>query len=369
MERKPFDPKELEITGAYPAAYIGGGTLLTEEPKQNRPITPKENLKLALSGEKPWWIPFTGWAYCDVHIFRPRINPDNVVTHHIYDGGEPYPYVSNSMTSSWYDLVWDFVPQVGGATVHPGNPKVPDISCWEDYISIPDLDDLDWEACKRENEAYCDSEKLVQLGIMSGWWERLISLMDVENAAVALIDEEQQEGVHRFFDRHTDLLIGYVDRMSRILPIDNVLVHDDWGHQNGPFFSPNVCREMIVPYLKRLIDFCHGKGISFELHCCGRNETNVPCMIEAGVDLWGGQPELNDYEKLAEQYKDAPIMFGFGPYNIPEGASDEELREIGRRWVLRHKDHHVALCGGNIPPVLKTAVYEFSRKQYAGEVI
>ncbi len=369
MERKPFNANELEIAGVYPAAYNSMGIPAVEEPRQNRPITPKENLKLALSGEKPWWVPFTGWAFCDVLVFRPRLHPDNVVTHLIFDGGEPYPYTANSMTSSWYDLVWDFVPQVGGATVHPGNPKVPDMSCWEQYISIPDPDDLDWEACKRENEVYCNSDKLVQLGILSGWWERLISLMDVESAAVALIDEEQQEGVHRFFDLHTNLLIGYVDRMSNILPIDNVLVHDDWGHQNGPFFSPDVCCEMIVPYLKRLIDFCHSKGISFELHSCGRNETNVPCMIEAGVDMWGGQQELNDFEKLAEQYKDSPIVFAFSPDHIPEGVSDGELRETARQWVLRHKDHHVAFCGKDIPAVLKAAVYEFSRKLYAGEEI
>lgn len=85
--------------------------------------------------------------------------------------------------------------------------------------------------------------------------------------------------------------------------------------------------------------------------------------------MWGGQQELNDFEKLAEQYKDSPIVFAFSPDHIPEGVSDGELRETARQWVLRHKDHHVAFCGKDIPAVLKAAVYEFSRKLYAGEEI
>ena len=68
MERKPFNANELEIAGVYPAAYNSMGIPAVEEPRQNRPITPKENLKLALSGEKPWWVPFTGWAFCDDRI-------------------------------------------------------------------------------------------------------------------------------------------------------------------------------------------------------------------------------------------------------------------------------------------------------------
>ena len=90
-------------------------------------------------------------------------------------------------------------------------------------------------------------------------------------------------------------------------------------------------------------------------------------MIEAGVDLWGGQPELNDFEKLAEQYKDAPIYFGFAPV-LPEDASEKELYEIGRQWVLRHKDHHVTyMYMGFANPAFKRGVYACSRELFANE--
>ncbi len=371
MKRPVFSEKEFDVVGKYPLFTNTMSVPASEEPMENRPISPKENLELAFSGEKPYWLPFVGWAYCDIQVFRPRVNPDHLACHTIMDGDLPYDYTTNQM-KGWYDLLWDYVPQVGGATVHPGSPKVPDICEWEKYVSIPDLDAIDWERCKKANEEYCNVNKMVQLGIWCGFWERLMALMDVENAAVALIDEEQQEGVHRFFDRHTDFLIEYIDRMRKILPIDCVLIHDDWGHQNGPFFSVDTCREMIVPYLKRVVDFCHSKGIFFELHSCGRNTTNIPCMIEAGVDMWCGQPALHDFDALAEQYKHEKFVFGVTAPAVAENASEAEIREIARQWVLKHKEHHIALYRSlyvPINPVLKKNIYEFSRKVYAGEDI
>ena len=369
MERKPFDKSELTCSGIYPQWANPMNPQGAADPKRNLPVTPKENFRLALTGQTPWWMPYPGWSNCDVLVFRPRMHPDNVVTHLVFDGESLYPYQDNSMRSSWYDLVWDYVPEVGGATVHPGNPKIPDISEWEKYVALPDLDDLDWEGCAAANREFCDSDKMVQLGILSGFWERLMSLMDVENAAVALIDEEQQPGVHRFLDRHTDLLIRYVDRMTQILPIDNVLVHDDWGSQKSGLFSLEVCREMIVPYLKRLTDFCHGKGLTFELHSCGKNETLVPCMIEAGVDLWAGQTAINDMERLAEQYKDQPILFELSAPAVPEGAEEQEIREIARAFVLRHKNHRVGLLKRGASQAFLDAIYEYSRRLYSGEIL
>lgn len=335
--------------------------------EMNCPLTSKENVKRVFRREKPEWIPCNARETSDMLLFTPRIHPDNVVGHGIHDGEPPYEYTSNRMISNWYDLDWEYVPVAKGATVYPGEPKVPDICEWEKYITLPDVAAMDWEGCKKANAEYCNSDKFVVLEIMCGFWERLMALMDVENAAVALIMEDEQEGVHRFLDKHTDILIEYVDRMTQIVPFDSVVIHDDWGHQRGSFFSADTCREMIVPYLKRFVDFCHSKGLIFELHCCGVNEMNVPCMIEAGVDYWAGQEVINDFDKLLEEYKDAPIVFGVTPDPIPEGTPDEEIIEIAKQWVHKYKDKNIILGGRGPSPVFLRTVYEYSKQLFAEE--
>ena len=128
MSRIPFDEKELQVigthrTGATEMFRNMGIELPEQEPLFNRPITAKENYRLLFTGKKPYWVPTAGWAFCDVNVFRPRMNPDNVATHIIFDGEPPYEYESNTMRSTWFDLDWVYVPVAAGATVQPGSPS------------------------------------------------------------------------------------------------------------------------------------------------------------------------------------------------------------------------------------------------------
>ncbi len=368
MAREKFQEKELEVVkmhraGASEMFKDMGYPFPSEEPIFDRPITEKENFRLLFSGEKPYWVPSGGWAFCDINVFRPRIHPDNVATHIICDGEAPYHYDSMTMKSSWFDLEWVYVPVAGGATVKPGSPKVEDMDVWEKSITMPDLDDLDWDSVAEKNREYLDTPQLNQLGILSGFWERLMSLMDVEGAAIALIDEDQKEGVKRFFDQYADLLIEYIDRMKKRCAIDCVLIHDDWGHQNSAFFSLDTAMEMLVPYLRRVTDAVHERGMYFELHSCGKNEALVPAYIAAGVDLWCPQP-INDIDMLADKYIDQPIFFGQQGSIIPEGASEEQICQMAGEWFEKNKDRHVITAFTGADPVFMQALYKISRNGY-----
>lgn len=368
--REKFSSRELtEIVGEYPAMRSGFKRIdisdVPAEPKYYRPITPLENWKLLLTGKTPYWIPRNGKALVDVQGFRPRQNPDVVAMHQIFDGGDYYPYESLTMPAL-FDLEWEFVPSIGGATVHPGNPKVKDIEHWEDYVTIPDVDAMDWDACREMNKEYLKSDKLKELGIACGFWERLMALCDVENAAMALIDEDTQPAVHRLFDKLADMHIRYIDHVKECCDIDCVLMHDDWGHQNGLFFSLDTAREMIAPYLKRVIDHCHSLGLFFELHSCGKVESIVPVFVECGVDFWCGQ-NINDFDMLIERHKDDPIVFGLKNPPLPKDASDEELRELAYQWVEKYKFKKVCRAFIGAPKVFEDAIYEFSRKAYENE--
>ena len=106
-------------------------------------------------------------------------------------------------------------------------------------------------------------------------------------AIVALIDEDQKEAVKELFERLTDLYIQVVDKFVEVYPvIDGFCVHDDWGSQRAPFFSPATAMEMLVPAMKRLTDHMHSKGLYADLHSCGHLELQVPAMIAAGWDTW-----------------------------------------------------------------------------------
>ena len=137
---------------------------------------------------------------------------------------------------------------------------------------------------------------------------------------------------------YSDFLIHYIEKVASVCPIDSVLIHDDWGHQNGPFFSLETAREMLVPYTKKIVDFCHSIGLIYEIHSCGACELLVPAFIETGADLWGGQDTINDLKKYAEVYKDSGFICPVPTPDVSADASEEEVRSAAKAWVEKYKE-------------------------------
>ena len=300
---------------------------------------------MLFAGEKPYWIPRCGWFFCDVNEFRPRQHPDNLANHQAIDGGDFVDYkAQGNLYYGWFRTPLEWEPKSMGATVRPGNPQLTDMSRWEDFISMPDLDEIDWEEMREMNREYLATDKANQLGIQMGLWERMMNLMDVNNAALALMDEDQEEGIHRFLDQLSDVYVEYIRRVSRIGRIDSVMFHDDWGTQNGPFFSLETCRRFFVPPMKKIVRACHDLGIIFEHHCCGKAEKLVPAMVECGSDFWFPQAAINDVDQLIEDYKDAPITFAVSSPLLPAACSEAEIRELAAKWVDKYKDKGILLC-------------------------
>ncbi len=320
-------------------------------------VTSRENMLRLFRGETPAWL---DW---DVNQILPRIVPDNVARGIVRDA-LPFDADTQAGGPDWLGIRWIYEPQNRGSFVAPGSPRVTDILCWEERVSLPDLDAPDWAASAAENAPLRDPARLTGTTIFTGFFERLISLMDFENAAIALVDEEEQEGVHRLFEALADFYDRLIGKFKEYYDIDVLEFHDDWGTQRAPLFSRAVCEEMLLPYLTRVVESCHRRGILFRMHSCGFIEPLVPVLIAAGADCWGGQP-LNDKWKLYEQYGDR--MRFTVTYESMEGVTDEarlaafadaELARLipGRNIFLQARNRR-----------LRELLIEKSRAYFAGQ--
>lgn len=351
MERIKFDPKELGPVGFIPSPIPGEKGI----PILKTPILPRDNFKLLLEGKTPLWMP----SSADYMIVAPKCMPDTWA-HGIAFG----PGITQKQYGGkdMFGVEWEFVPQVRGAMVRPGHPLVKDITHWEDYITFPDIDAWDWPSAVEEVKPAKARGCIIRVAQQTGLFERLISFVDMTDALVSLIDEDAKPAVHRLFDYICDLYDRLFDKYKQYMEADMVWFMDDWGSQRAPFFSEETAREMLLPYLKRVVESAHKRGMYFDFHSCGKLDNLVSVMVDAGCDLWEGQ-SLNDKEAVLERYGDKLIVNTHIP-PLPADASEAEITAAVEKYfqTYGHKAAYLECFG--VPPACVTSLYALSRRAY-----
>jgi hypothetical protein len=361
VRKIPFDEKELR-----PVAQAPGMPGEPPMPVYDFPVSMKQACRAAYDNE-PIWLPIG----VETNFFSPRIIPDNIARGFLAEESEMPEAEPGGR--DMFGVEWVYQPQARGSMVKPGSPVLKDANDWVNAIRFPDIDKWDWEGSAKANEKYLGGGKFNVMWLLNGcWFERLVSFMDFEGAAVALIDEDQRDAVRELFDRTTDLYCAIIDRSVRYFDIDAFMVHDDWGSQRSPFFSPETGRELFLPYMEKLVGHIHSKGKIAELHSCGQIEAHFPTFVEAGWDSWSGM-SVNDTHMLYDKYGDK-IHIGVYPDLIDANAPEEEQRRAARDFVDRFaKPDKLAFINPYVFPMMTPAyreeIYRYSRIKFSRQAI
>jgi hypothetical protein len=348
MFRKiPYVPAELDVVDELPGWFGGPST-----PLRNTPVTSRENMMALFYEKRPFWMP-TGQEH---KMLSSAIYNDNFGRGMGHDNKDVF------------GIEWEWVPAVGGSIVRPGEPMLGDVREWKDKIRFPDLDSFDWKA--EAQKVKIDGRFAYQLSLVNGFWfERLISFMDFAPAAMALIDEEQQDAVKELFQATTDFACKLVDKLCETWPmLDGFNIHDDWGAQKAPFFSEEIAYEYFVPFMRQLTGHIHARGRYATLHSCGHVDSRVQCFIDGGFDEWDPQL-MNDIHALYERWGDK-IVLGVWPDQFdPEKTSLEEQRERAREFVKMYTQEGKPAIFGHYGRFAQTEafteeVYKASRQRY-----
>ena len=344
---------DLEFAGIHPL-------FPTAKRYYNTPITQKENLWRAVHREGPLWIP----KYGDWICFAPQVIPDTVAKGLVleYEPFNPKKYGGPDI----FGVPWVFEELAGGSMPVQPRKLMESVNEWEEFLQWPDVDAWDWEGSAEKNREFLTKDLACQDWFFTGFFERLISLMDFQGAAMAMIDEEQTDAIHAFFSALADLYDQIIDHLHRYLGVDYIIFHDDAGTQRGTIFSPETHRELIVPYLQRVADSCHKRGMLMELHSCGKNDTLADNIAATGADMWTPQ-SICDIDYLYEKIGDR-VVLGINsdlPGINPMTPEDEAIASA-KRFVQKYGPHMdtrpVISASWGAPVVYSETIYEESRK-------
>jgi uroporphyrinogen decarboxylase len=129
------------------------------------------------------------------------------------------------------------------------------------------------------------------------------------------------------FEAHTNLMIDIYKGMKQLgLDFDAAWFNDDLGYRNGPLISPEMYKELVFPFHKRLCDYFASEGLKTMLHSDGNVAPLIPHFIEAGfVALHPLEAKVGlDVRDLKPIYQDRLVLFG----NIDVRALASDLETI-----------------------------------------
>ena len=149
------------------------------------------------------------------------------------------------------------------------------------------------------------------------------------------------EAVQRLMEKLCDIHLKNLEKwMGAVGPyVDVVLFGDDLGSQNGPLISPNMYKEVLKPYHKKMWNRAKELGdVKTMLHCCGSVNILMEDLIEAGLDCINPvQISCNnmDTNDLKDKYGGRMVFWGGGcdTRDVLPNASPEEIAEHSKKQV------------------------------------
>jgi uroporphyrinogen decarboxylase len=144
----------------------------------------------------------------------------------------------------------------------------------------------------------------------------------------------EPELVHAFSRRilayQKEVIDIYYGALGRY--IDCTTGGEDYGTQIGTFMSPEMFKDLIVPYLmERIVHTRKYTDAFYQHHSCGSIHSLIPILIDCGVDILNPiQPGayMMEPERLKREYGDRITFWGgIDTQELLPRGSPEEVRE------------------------------------------
>jgi len=198
----------------------------------------------------------------------------------------PFPLPETGETDAWGQR-WRRLDETMG---QPDAAVVRSIEEIDALASPP----VDADARRRAVAECCDKypDKYVMASLGITGFNRASFLRGFDQALVDMLESPAA------FTKLLDKVCAFEESIIEAVAgcgADAIALWDDWGMQSGLLTSKAMFEELVLGRYRRQFELVHGLGMDVFFHSCGRIETIVADLVEAGVDLMNvSQPNCND---------------------------------------------------------------------------
>jgi len=184
-----------------------------------------------------------------------------------------WPLERNGITDENLRRLPELMPKVMWAVPSP---------IWKEGLSDANLDAI----ARRARHLHETTDRALMIGFGGNLFEWGTFLLGLARFLEDLMLERAK--VERLLDRLVEIHLSNLDRLlPRIAgTVDIIQLGDDLGTESGPFFSPQIYREVFRPRHATIINHIKKhSGLKVFLHSCGSIYKLLPDLIEAGFEV------------------------------------------------------------------------------------
>jgi len=162
----------------------------------------------------------------------------------------------------------------------------------------PDMKNIDFSPLERVKDIIPSGMKVIPLG-PGGVLENVMWIMGYEQFSYALI--ENPKLVKAVFEAVGSRLEKLIKTYASMSHVGAVAIGDDMGFKTQTMISPEMLREYVFPWHKRIVDVCHSYGKPIILHSCGNLKEINEDIIKCG---WEGKHSFEDAVEPIWEFKE-----------------------------------------------------------------
>ncbi|MCL1835002.1 MAG: veratrol--corrinoid protein metyltransferase [Oscillospiraceae bacterium] len=343
-------------------------------------LTPKENLLRLLYGEIPEWVP--SYSYYGPHPGVEEDPPNMSVMNSVLMGNRTRGRMPPDGFKDIWGVPFESVEAVGGFPLpKPGHFILKDIREWRDVIKAPDVSDVDWEKVAKgdlEKIAYSRDNVALFYGPGGGYFQQLMAFMGFNEGLCALYEEPEE--VKELFDYLHSFYYNIAVKYIEYINPDVLSLGDDTASERAPFVSPEMLREIFLPYYDDFARLARNRGIPINFHNCGKSGVFFNDLTRIGVSSWEPVQLSNDILEIQKKFGRSLVIGGGWEGRgrlLSADVTDDEIRESVRVAIDTYAPNGGFMFAGAFTPgstsddrtthmneVLQTEVYEYGHSFY-----
>jgi uroporphyrinogen-III decarboxylase len=218
----------------------------------------------------------------------------------------------------------------GYATIPlPLDFPVKDMDSWLKIRSLYQYNDqrINWEQVEAAKQRR--QEGALVVADIPGGFDTPRELMGEEVLCLAYYD--QPELMHDIINTITDTSLKVLDKISEVLPIDQLSVHEDLAGKSGPLVGPVQVKEYMQPYFRKVWDLLKSRGARvFDMDSDGNINPVLDAFLDCGLtSMHPMEPASGmDIVALRQKYGKRLAMRGGIDKHVLRKGKDDIRREL-----------------------------------------